>query len=202
MSDSTENKGNNDPGTSKEVDEVYTLPKKQVLIILVGLIGSGKSTFSKAVQSNFPQQFRRCNQDELGTRKKVEKLVIQSLSAGLSVIVDRTNIDQRQRKTWIDIGRQFAHVDVWVITMDTPYEASLVCAARLRTRENHPTIKSWALAQTVLKRFSGEFEAPSLMEDFDRMYELSPHPTGAWTRQEIEKVLYEVDRSPSTRLDE
>ncbi|KAG8835099.1 hypothetical protein FRC17_005220 [Serendipita sp. 399] len=116
MNNIAENKTSGDSEVSKESSETYSLPKKQLLIILVGLIGSGKSTFSKAIESYFPQQFKRCNQDELRTRKKVEKVVIQSLSSGLSVIVDRTNIDQNQRRIWIDIGRQFARVDVWVVT--------------------------------------------------------------------------------------
>jgi hypothetical protein len=93
-----------------QTQEEYVMPSKPILIILVGLIGSGKvktspffatarlnklqSTFAKAVERHFPR-FRRCNQDELGNRKKVERLVVKTLSEGHSVIVDRTNIDAR-----------------------------------------------------------------------------------------------------------
>ncbi|KIM34505.1 hypothetical protein M408DRAFT_325891 [Serendipita vermifera MAFF 305830] len=184
------------PGNAEEINDDYH-PQGQVLIILVGLIGSGKTTFSKAVEAYFPL-FERRNQDELKDRKRVERLVIKSLSDGRSAIVDRTNIDSRQRKIWIDIARRFNGVSVWVITMNTPYK---VCAERLRTRIDHPTIKSFGVAQSVLNRFKSEFETPSLLEDFDRMYDLEPHTTGVWTRQDIIKVLHEIETSPSTRLE-
>jgi hypothetical protein len=84
----------------------------QVVLILCGLIGSGKvsynfhisamisliffssvqSTFAESLQSHFPQ-FRRCNQDDLGDRRRVEHLARGSLSQGLSVCIDRTNFN-------------------------------------------------------------------------------------------------------------
>ncbi|KAG9074546.1 hypothetical protein FRC06_010611, partial [Ceratobasidium sp. 370] len=67
-------------------------PKKLVVVILCGLVGSGKSAFANALQREFPE-FRRCNQDELGRRGDVERAVHTALSRGLSVCVDRTNID-------------------------------------------------------------------------------------------------------------
>ncbi|CCA69545.1 hypothetical protein PIIN_03484 [Serendipita indica DSM 11827] len=180
-----------------DMDQVYNGPQKPVVVILVGLVGSGKSTFAKALETHFPQ-FRRLNQDELKDRRRVERLTLQTLSEGLSVIIDRTNIDQKQRKTWVDIADQFSRVEAWVITMNTPYEE---CAARLRTRTDHPTIKNWATAQVVLKRFSNEFEEPSPMEGFDKMYDLAPHPTGIWEKKDIAKVLREIESSPSTRIE-
>ena len=51
-----------------EADGVYNGPPKPVMMILVGLVGSGKSTFSKALEMHFPQ-FRRLNQDELKDRR-------------------------------------------------------------------------------------------------------------------------------------
>jgi len=64
----------------------------QVVIILTGLIGSGKSTFALALQKHYPN-FVRCNQDDLGDRRAVESKVRQALSQGKSVCVDRTNFD-------------------------------------------------------------------------------------------------------------
>lgn len=50
-----------------------------------------QSTFAKALETHF--SIKRCNQDDLGNRNRVEKLVIRSLSNGGSVCVDRTNIN-------------------------------------------------------------------------------------------------------------
>ena len=106
-----------------------------------------QSTFAQALERHFPQ-FRRCNQDELGDRRSVEALTQQSLREGLSVVIDRTNFDERcarflwwryivlnvclllrldsQRATWIRIARSVPGTLVWVIVFDTPYEVSSV----------------------------------------------------------------------------
>jgi hypothetical protein len=107
--------------TSTPID----LGTETVVIILVGLIASGKvcsltfcqlgivfweshpflavglrmtspppgqSTFAEALQRYIPQ-IRRCNQDELGDRRSVEDLSRDCLWRGLSVCIDRTNLD-------------------------------------------------------------------------------------------------------------
>ncbi|PVG02024.1 P-loop containing nucleoside triphosphate hydrolase protein [Serendipita vermifera] len=190
---------NNALENAESIDDMsgYVGPSGPVVIILVGVIGSGKTTFSKALEHHFPQ-IKRFNQDELRDRKRVERLTIKSLSEGYSVIIDRTNIDQKQRAIWLNIARQFQGVKVWVITMNTPVE---VCESRLRARTNHPTIKTWAVAKTVLNRFLAEYQEPSVLEDFDRMWELSPHPTGLWSHSDLAKTLHEIENSPSTRLE-
>jgi len=101
-----------------------------VVIMLVGLIASGKSTFAQALENQLPH-FRRCNQDELGSRLRVEVAVRQALTEGLSVCVDRTNVDPTQRAHWINIAREFPGTRVGIIVFDTPYN---VCASRLHTR--------------------------------------------------------------------
>ncbi|TFY75265.1 hypothetical protein EWM64_g8745, partial [Hericium alpestre] len=95
-----------------------------VVLILVGLIASGKSTFAEALQLHFPQ-FRRCNQDELGDRRCVETAARHSLQQGLSVCVDRTNADASQRAHWINIAREFPGTPIWVLFFDTPYYVHL-----------------------------------------------------------------------------
>jgi hypothetical protein len=90
---------------------------EQVVLILVGLIGSGKvgifnswthrpvssneilivrqSTFAQALEKHLPGQFRRCNQDDLGNRIRVENLARRTLREGLSACIDRTNFNAR-----------------------------------------------------------------------------------------------------------
>ncbi|KAH7335567.1 P-loop containing nucleoside triphosphate hydrolase protein [Rhizoctonia solani] len=134
------------------------------LIILCGLVGSGKSTFATALQREFPE-FRRCNQDELGRREDVEREVCAALAQGLSVCVDRTNFDPGQRRTWIDIARQYPEVEIWGVTMDTPYET---CHARLIERKDHPTLRTPEKAVEVLSRFSSQFIPINSNEGFNR----------------------------------
>lgn len=138
-----------------------TTKSAQVMMLLVGFVGSGKvcqvsfgqkhelkstlqSTFAEALAEYAPV-FKRCNQDELGSRQKVEGAVRAALRSGYSVCVDRTNIDRKfvsrhaaaalasdtdlyhsQRANWVDIASQFSDVEVWCVEMDTPYEESFL----------------------------------------------------------------------------
>lgn len=51
-----------------------------------------KSTFAEQLQHHYPQ-FTRCNQDDLGDRRQVERLARESLGQGRSVCIDRTNFN-------------------------------------------------------------------------------------------------------------
>ncbi|KDN43237.1 hypothetical protein RSAG8_06204, partial [Rhizoctonia solani AG-8 WAC10335] len=163
-----------------------------ILIILCGLVGSGKSTFATALQREFPE-FRRCNQDELGRREAVEREVYAALSQGLSVCVDRTNFDPSQRRTWIDIARQYPGVEIWGITTDTPYDA---CHARLIERKNHPTLHTPEKAVEVLSRFSSQFVPINLGEGLNRLYSITPNGSPDYTREELENILAAVRETP------
>jgi len=168
-------------------------PEPQTMLILCGLIGSGKSTFAEALQHHIPR-FVRCNQDDLGgQRKRVEALVHQSLGAGKSVIVDRTNIDSAQRRTWVNIARQYPGTIIWMLVIDTPYD---VCKKRLEIRTDHPTITTVELAYTVLERFLTDYQKPSANEGFDRIFNLLPHPDPNFSLEDVQAVLDSIEASP------
>ncbi|GJE91124.1 hypothetical protein PsYK624_072730 [Phanerochaete sordida] len=158
------------PPMHKDGNHHTTQPtqNERKVLILVGLVGSGKSTFAEALQAYLPQ-FRRCSQDELGDRRAVEALARSSLRDGLSVCIDRTNVDPQQRLTWVRIAREFPGTLVWVLEFDTPYE---ICEQRLMTRTSHPTITSPELAISVLQRFRSQYQSPQLWEGFDQMLSL------------------------------
>ncbi|KAF8582755.1 P-loop containing nucleoside triphosphate hydrolase protein [Ramaria rubella] len=182
------------PLRDSEADRPYTATdNERVVLLLVGLIGSGKSTFAEALQTFFPH-FRRCNQDDLGDRRRVESLAEHSLAQGLSVCIDRTNFDERQRQHFINIAQKFPDTVVWALVFDTPYE---ICASRIRLRTNHPTIKTPELGLKVLERFSADYVPPTIQEGFDRIKLLKPHPTGAYTRDEVAAILDDIRNSSS-----
>ena len=84
------------------------------LVLLVGLPGSGKSTFAETLVASMPNKFCRINQDELKTRPKCERKLKQVLSASpnspwhLCPIIDRCNFDKQQRSTWYRIAEAAA----------------------------------------------------------------------------------------------
>ncbi|KAI0944994.1 hypothetical protein AcW1_001790 [Taiwanofungus camphoratus] len=168
--------------------------QERIVLLLVGLVGSGKSTFAQALEQHVPQ-FRRCNQDDLGGRRSVEALARRSLRDGLSVCIDRANFDAGQRATWINIAHEFAGTPVWVIVFDTPYE---VCAARLRKRTDHPTIKTPEEGLSVLARFRAQFQSPHPQEGYTRLLNLCPsdHPSPEYSRDDILAILCRVRDAP------
>jgi len=168
--------------------------EKQIVLILVGLIGSGKSTFAEALEQHLPGRFRRCNQDDLGDRKRVEKLARHTLREGLSVCIDRTNINAEQRSYWINIAREFPGTLVWIIVFDTPYE---ICAARLQSRRFHPTITSPEQGLSILNRFANDFRYPSADEGYQRLIGLTPsdHPSPMYTPAQIISILQRLQNS-------
>ncbi|KAI1789450.1 AAA domain-containing protein [Ganoderma leucocontextum] len=170
-------------------------PGRKVVLILVGLVASGKSTFAQALERYFPQ-FRRCNQDELGDRRSVEALARQSLREGLSVVIDRTNFDESQRATWIRIAGEVPRTFVWVIVFDTPYE---VCAVRLRNRTDHPTITTPELGLEVLERFQSLFRPPLPHEGYSRILYLKPADlpqAPELSAQEVQGILRRLKATP------
>lgn len=85
------------------IDGATLRSDKQELVILIGIQGSGKTTF--AYTHFVPYNYIHCNQDVLGDRKKVLKLVRKSLEAGHSVVVDRTNPSVESRKEFIELAK-------------------------------------------------------------------------------------------------
>ncbi|WFD40657.1 uncharacterized protein MJAP1_003645 [Malassezia japonica] len=123
------------------------------LVVLCGVVGSGKSTLACAIEEADPEHWVRCNQDELKKRAIVQRHAMNALQEGKNVLIDRTNIDYRQRAEWLELANEFraAHPDgprlvtclVWV---DTPID---VCKKRLAARTGHPTIKD---AQSAMRQ--------------------------------------------------
>lgn len=124
------------------------------MIVLVGLSGSGKSTYANY---NFPAT-AIVNQDILGSRDRCAKLARTRLFLGQDVIIDRTNLTTGQRKFWIDLARQYgAAVSAWVFK--TPIEK---CVERVQTRANHKMDDP-----KVVYMQSHRFSEPTLQEGFD-----------------------------------
>lgn len=106
-------------------------PKAGRMLVLCGLPGSGKSTFSGMLLKALPgwtrvnqvrvedshmhthtgtrsrgQALTR-SQDELGTRQACEALAEEALGAGHHVLVDRCNFNAQQRKTWVALAQKW-----------------------------------------------------------------------------------------------
>ncbi|GAA6028657.1 hypothetical protein JCM8097_007332 [Rhodosporidiobolus ruineniae] len=144
----------------------------QELIVLCGVVGSGKSTLSTRWAEVKPG-WARINQDDLGDRRTCEAAVRSSLALGHSVLVDRQNFDAGQRRTWLEIGAEFEGVEVNCMVMGTSKEE---CRERLLVRQDHPTIGNSTLALELLDKFSSLWIEPTLDEGFDYLLTLPSLP--------------------------
>ena len=89
---------------------------------MVGLPGSGKSTFAKCIADNFPNVIR-LSQDENG-RKFCENAFGKKEYSKQTLVLDRCNLDKQEREYW----RQLAHkCRTWVVYCDISTEEVIAC---------------------------------------------------------------------------
>ena len=82
------------------MDERFPDNPKGIAIIMIGIPGSGKSTFAK--QLSFA---RRINLDTLHTRAKERKQLQECIAAMDSFVVDNTNPTKADRATYIQAAK-------------------------------------------------------------------------------------------------
>lgn len=131
------------------------IPKKPRLIILVGIPGSGKSTFANHLTSVEPNTYVRINQDELVTRKACESATRSALRKSKTPIIDRCNFNDDQRRYFIHIAREF-DVDVDCIVFNF---SKSECLNRCLKRKNHPTVDS-TNASYVVHQIANQLKKP------------------------------------------
>jgi bifunctional polynucleotide phosphatase/kinase len=87
-------------------------PRHKEVLIMVGLQGSGKSTFAKNIANKTyildNNNFNYCivNQDELKTMPKCLKFADLQIKKNHSLIIDMTNPSIEKRKIWIDFAKE------------------------------------------------------------------------------------------------
>ena len=134
-------------------------------VILVGLPGSGKSTFYR---ERFAGTHELVSKDAMRHNRKPqrrqEQLIEAALSAGRSVVVDNTNPRVADRAPMIAAARRHgAQVAGYVFTTEA---ADALRRNRARTgRERVPDVAIFATRKRL--------ELPTFGEGFDRLYTVS-----------------------------
>ena len=144
-----------------------TQPNAPFVLLLVGIPGSGKSTFAKSLESYAPDKYVRVNQDTLGTRQACEERTLQVLASGKCPIIDRCNFDAGQRMHFLRIARA-KNVAVECVVLRFAVEE---CVQRCENRSEHETI-SPEIAREVVERMARQFVSPENSEGFRRVSHL------------------------------
>jgi predicted kinase len=137
-----------------------------VMILLVGLPGSGKSHFAQALARR-NKKYIRISQDVLKTRPKCESLCRRTLQDGNIPIIDRCNFDSTQRQHFLNIAAEFESefkdkdkIPVAVDCIVFRYSAQ-TCITRCEERMNHETVDRQK-ARGVVMAMERSFSPPGL----------------------------------------
>ena len=132
------------------------MPK--TLVVLMGLQGSGKSTF---YHTHLASDYVRVNLDTLKTRAREWELVEECLAEGRSLAVDNTNPTRLDRARYIAPAKAAGYRVVGYF-LESKIKA---CIARNALREGKARVPDKAIAAT-----SNRLKLPSYEEGFDELY--------------------------------
>ena len=131
---------------------------EKTVVIMMGVQGSGKSTFFAKYLS---AEFVRVNLDTLKTRNREKFLIEACIAEGKNYAVDNTNPTRADRERYIPKAREAGYrvVGYW---MQTKVGA---CLTRNAEREGKARVPDVAIYATARK-----FEPPCYDEGFDALY--------------------------------
>jgi predicted kinase len=148
------------------------------LIILIGNIGSGKTTtVKKYAKEGYCVVCRDDFRTMLGggiykfntrteraihqaSRTLLENLMVESLD----IIIDETNVTKRGRKTIIHIAKLFGYHVIGIVMPQLTKEKSI--ANRIKDNLRQTTVEQWG---KVWDMFNRMYDEPELKEGFDEL---------------------------------
>lgn len=131
--------------------------------LLVGVPGSGKSTFTKKYLSDYIRISQDANN---GNKEITKKQAANALEQGKNIVIDRCNMTYKQRAEWIRLALQSGVKAIHCVVLDIDPEEAL---ARIIIRKNHETISEQMSIddkRQIVYRFYNSFETPLLDEGF------------------------------------
>lgn len=131
---------------------------EKTLAVLMGLQGSGKSTF---YQKFLAEDFVRVNLDTLKTRHREKLLIEKCMADKVSFAVDNTNPQRSDRARYIPAAKENGYRIIGYFIESKIKD----CIERNSGREGKARVPEVAIAAT-----SKKLEMPSLDEGFDELY--------------------------------
>ena len=135
------------------------------MAIMIGIQGSGKSTFCKEHLSGFT----RISLDDLHTRNKEAAALEKAMRGRLDIVIDNTNSTADDRRRYLDLAKAGGYITVGYFLQSKIRD----CIERNRTRTGKARVPDTAVAAT-----SNKLQIPSPAEGFDELYYVSITETG------------------------
>jgi len=155
------------------------IPEKQV-IIMIGNIGSGKSTETKNLQKDGYLVVARdsmriglgagtyiFNEDYEPIIKKIALEMFQKfLNLGINIVIDEVNIAKTSREPYIKAAKEQGYKVVALVMPKLSKEESV------KRRMNNPANQTREIWEEVWEKFNRRYEAPTKEEGFDKIKEM------------------------------
>jgi len=140
-----------------------------ILAVMIGISGSGKSTYANGLKTSINAELVETDAIRLELTGNAEdqsqngrvfevakKRVNDILEQGKNAIIDATSLTLRDRKDWIEIGKK-NNAEVRAYFIDTPIS---VCKSQNNKRQRK--VPEW-----VIDRQASKLYAPTKSEGFD-----------------------------------
>jgi predicted kinase len=136
------------------------------VVVLVGLQGSGKSTFRRRrFDATHAVVSRDLFRNAAHPSRRQRQLLEEALAAGRSVVVDNTSPTVADRAAILEVARRFGAATA-CYSFPADVRAAIARNARREGRERVPVVGILATARRLV--------APTLAEGFDRLFEVLP----------------------------
>jgi predicted kinase len=143
-------------------------PSKGVVILAIGLPGSGKSSWFKRNKiTPLSSDLLRALLFDDPNEQRFQDLVFSNLRSMLKArliarrptnYLDATNLTPHERQGWIKLAKDYGY-EVQAVFFDVPVE---VCLERNQKRER-------VVAEDVMRRMAGKLKAPAFEEGFGKI---------------------------------
>ena len=131
---------------------------EKVIAIMIGIQGSGKSTF---YHQFLAKDFVRINLDTLKTRHREKLLIEECINQGKSFAVDNTNPTKEDRRRYIPLAKASGYKVIGYF-MESKLKD---CIERNDQRQGKEKLPAVAIVST-----SNKLQMPSYDEGFDELY--------------------------------